>query len=73
MKKMFKESNQRLKESEMPKTRTLINFEPEEKERIQEIALRESRSFSNFIVNAVREYIREKYQIDLTKSDHKNS
>ena len=68
MKKMFKESNQRLKESEMPITRTLINFEPEEKERIQEIARRESRSFSNFIVNAVREYIREKYQIDLTDS-----
>ena len=70
---MLKENNNRPKESEMAKTRTLINLEPEEKERIQEIALRESRSFSNFIVNAVREYIREKYQIDLTKSDHKNS
>ena len=65
---MLKENNKRPKESEMPKTRTLINFEPEEKERIQEIARRESRSFSNFIVNAVREYIHEKYQIDLTDS-----
>ena len=65
---MLKENNRQLKEYEMPKTRTLINFEPEEKERIQEIARRESRSFSNFIVNAVREYIREKYQIDLTDS-----
>jgi len=42
----------------MPKTRVLINLEPDEKERIQEIAQPESRSFSNFIINAVREYIR---------------
>ena len=70
---MLKENNRQLKESEMPKTRTLINFEPEEKERIQEFARRESRSFSNFIVNAVREYIREKYKIDLTDSNFKKS
>ena len=40
----------------MPKTRALINLDPDEKERIHEIAKRESRSFSNFIVNAIREY-----------------
>ena len=70
---MLKKANNRSKETEMPKTRTLINFEPEEKERIQEFARRESRSFSNFIVNAVREYIREKYKIDLTDSNFKKS
>ena len=70
---MLKKTNNRSKETEMPKTRTLINFEPEEKERIQEFARRESRSFSNFIVNAVREYIREKYKIDLTDSKFKKS
>ena len=62
-----------MKDSEMPKTRTLINFEPAEKERLQEIARRESRSFSNFIVNAVREYIRETYQVDLTDAKIKKS
>ena len=59
------------KDNVMPKTRVLINLEPEEKDRIQKIAQQESRSFSNFIINAVREYIRTKYQIDLTQSELK--
>ena len=65
---MLKKNYKQLKDADMPKTRILINFEPEEKKQIQEIAQRESRSFSNFIVNAVREYIRDKYKIDLTDS-----
>jgi uncharacterized protein (DUF1778 family) len=70
---MINKKHKQTKDEDMPKTRILINFEPEEKERIQEIANRESRSFSNFIVNAVREYIRDKYNIDLTQSKIKKS
>ena len=69
---MLKRSHKNPKDSDMPKTRILINLEPEEKERINEIAKRESRSFSNFIVNAVREYIRTNYKIDLTQSELKH-
>ena len=68
---MLKKNYQIPKDNFMPKTRVLINLEPEEKKRIQEIAQQESRSFSNFIINAVREYIRTKYQIDLTQSELK--
>ena len=68
---MLKKNYQIPKDNFMPKTRVLINLEPEEKNRIQKIAQQESRSFSNFIINAVREYIRTKYQIDLTQSDLK--
>ena len=68
---MLKKNYQIPKDNFMPKTRVLINLEPEEKDRIQKIAQRESRSFSNFIINAVREYIRTKYQIDLTQSELK--
>ncbi len=70
---MLKKNYNNPKDDDMPKTRVLINLEPDEKERIQEIAQRESRSFSNFIINAVREYIRANYQIDLTASDLKKS
>ena len=70
---MLKKKHKQPKDTDMPKTRILINIEPEEKDRIQEIANRESRSFSNFIVNAVREYIHEKYKIDLTESKLKKS
>ena len=66
---MLKKNYINSKDNGMPKTRVLINLEPDEKKRIQEIAQRESRSFSNFIVNAVREYIRAHYEIDLTASD----
>ena len=68
---MLKKNYQIPKDNFMPKTRVLINLEPEEKKRIQKIAQQESRSFSNFIINAVREYIRTKYQIDLTQSELK--
>ncbi len=68
---MLKDGHQNQKDNDMPKTRVLINLDPVEKERIHEIAKRESRSFSNFIVNAVREYIRTNYEIDLTESDIK--
>ena len=68
---MLKKNYQIPKDNFMPKTRVLINLEPEEKNRIQRIARQESRSFSNFIINAVREYIRTKYQIDLTQSELK--
>ena len=68
---MLKKNYQIPKDNYMPKTRVLINLEPEEKDRIQKIAQRESRSFSNFIIYAVREYIRTKYQIDLTQSELK--
>ena len=69
---MLKKNYQIPKDNYMPKTRVLINLEPDEKERIQEIAKRESRSFSNFIMNAVREYIRTNYEIDLTESKLNN-
>ena len=68
---MLKKNYQNPEDNDMPKIRVLINLEPEEKDRIQKIAQRESRSFSNFIINAVREYIRTKYQIDLTQSELK--
>jgi uncharacterized protein (DUF1778 family) len=68
---MLKKDYQNPEDNDMPKIRVLINLEPEEKDRIQKIAQRESRSFSNFIINAVREYIRTKYQIDLTQSAFK--
>ena len=58
----------------MGKVMVLIRIDESVKDKLKELAERESRTVTSFIINATNHYVKEKFNLDLTqlKNTRKN-